>query len=102
MTKHLQLVPTDTAETTHNPADPIAQAIMAIPIGGQPVQILVGEHRHVMHHWTVEYTDRDRLHVVWNRRDDLPPLHEPLWWRVYTSIRREGLKQLTHAWTREN
>jgi hypothetical protein len=101
MSTHLQQ--TDLAETDHDPRDPIAQAIMAVPIGGEPVQILVGYHRHLMHHWQMESGGGVHLlHVAWEYREDLPRLREPWRWRVYAMLRGARAALWQHIWTREN
>ena len=74
------------ARTYHDPVeDPIAKAIMSEPFDDAPsVQVLVGEQRWILNHWKM-VTDIDashRLQAAWEHYPELPPLREPMWWRL--------------------
>lgn len=77
--------------TSHNPADPIARAIMCMPAGGPRVELTIGRQRHSLHSWSLRTINGvDRLDAEWCRRDDLPTSVPPraawraLWRRLTT------------------
>ncbi|MCX2931361.1 hypothetical protein ORI20_13840 [Mycobacterium sp. CVI_P3] len=62
------------ATTAHHEADPIADAIMAMPLGGTwDVEITVGGERYMVHHWeiTTDPVGDQYLKVAWLRRSEL-------------------------------
>jgi hypothetical protein len=79
------------AYTRHDPGDDIGRAIMATPLGGATVEILVGPRRYHLHNWTIvdsQPPTAGRLSAVWIPRIDLPPLRPPLRWRAQHLLRK--------------